>query len=340
MLFTGTSAEVLDEFTKRMGERFKITGGVDEATDFCGLQIRRDWEQQTVTLHQRAFAEMLVKKYNLAEISKTEEAPYLTGSTNRLEPFEGDTVEWEQFDYSMFIGDLTWYSRTNPGLAWRAHDLARFMQNPGPEHIKAAKHVLRYIYTHLDAGLTYHGSDEVLMRPYNHRNKLILAYDADFSHFGVKACSGVVVMMNGAAIAWKVRKQTTVSNNTAEAEVKSCSVAIELIFSMADLHGEFTHQTHGSIRAIGDSQGAEKQIVKGLDSKACAPYKRSQAYCEDAVARGIIWMDHVEGSFNPADIFTKAVPNITEFVYKVGVVNGSKPGMCETTAVIAIKAAL
>ena len=293
-----------------------------------------------MTLHQRAFAALLVKKYNLVEITKTEEAAYLIGPPSQLDPFVGDTVEWEQFDYSMFIGDLTWYSRTNPALAWRAHDLARFMQNPGPEHIKAAKHVLRYIYTHLDAGLTYHGSDEVLMRPYNHRNKLIMAFDADFSHEGRKACSGVVVMMNGAAIAWKVRKQTTVSNNTAEAEVKSCSVGTELILSMKDLHGEFTHQTHGSVRAIGDSQGAEKQVLHGLDSKASAPYKRSQASCEDAVAQGLIWLDHVKGEFNPADIFTKAVPNITEFMYKAGVVSGSKPDLYETAAVIAIKSAL
>ena len=48
------------------------------------------------------------------------------------------------------------------------HDLARFMQNPGPEHVEAAYRVLRYILGHLDAGLTYHGSTEVLYQPYDH----------------------------------------------------------------------------------------------------------------------------------------------------------------------------
>ncbi len=81
------------------------------------------------------------------------------------------------------------------------------MQNPGPEHIKAAQHVLRYIYGHMDAGLTYHGSDKVLLQSYDHRHKLIMAYDADFDHAGSKAFSGVVVLINGAAVAWKVRKQ-------------------------------------------------------------------------------------------------------------------------------------
>jgi hypothetical protein len=146
--------------------------------------------------------------------------------------------------------------------------------------------------------------------------------------------------MNGAAISWKVRKQSTVSNNTAEAEVKSCSVGTELILAMADLHGEITHQTHGSIRAIGDSQGAENQILLGLDSKASAPYKRSQAYCEDAAAQGLIWLDHIDGKNNPADVFTKAVPNIAEFKYKADVVSGAKPHLCESADVIAIKGAL
>jgi hypothetical protein len=336
MLFTGSSPAVLDEFTRRVGAAFQITGGMEEATEFCGLQISRNWVKKTITLHQRDYAIMLAKKYDLGRLSKTEAAPYLIGAPSKLMPYDGETMEREQFDYSMFIGDLTWYSRTNPALAWRAHDLARYMQNPGPEHIKAAQHVLRYIYGHMDAGLTYHGSDEVLLQSYDHRHKLIMAYDADFDHAGSKACSGVVVLMNGAAVAWKVRKQTTVSNTTAEAEVKSCSVGAELVMAMADLHGEFMGKGHGTIRSMGDSQGALAQIGYGLDNKVCASYKRSQAFCEDAVSHGLIWLDHVPGPVNPADVLTKAVANISEFTYKADVINGNGPSLYESVAVIKI----
>ena len=337
MLYTGSSPAVLDEFFRRIAAAFAITGG-EEATDFCGLQLCRDWTKRTITLHQRDFAIMMAKKYDFESFTKTEVAPYLMGPPSKLVPFEGDTSEVEQFDYAMFIGDLTWYSRTNPSLAWRAHDLARFMQNPGPEHVKAAKHVLRYIYGHLDAGITYHGNDIVLSQSYDHLNKLIMAYDADFDHAGTKACSGVTVLMNGAAVAWRVRRQSTVSQTTAEAEVKACSVGTELALAMADLHGEFMGTTHGSIRAMGDSEGAMAQIGHGLDNKASSSYKRCQAYCEDAMSQGFMWWDHVPGPVNPADIFTKAVGNITEYQNKAGVVSGSAPHLYHSTKIIKILA--
>ena len=51
-----------------------------------------------------------------------------------------------------------------------------------------------------DAGVTYHGSDEVLNQNYDHRNKIILATDADFDHTGALPCvSGVVALLNGGA---------------------------------------------------------------------------------------------------------------------------------------------
>ena len=84
----------------------------------------------------------------------------------KLVPATEKQSEEDTFDYAMCLGDLAWYSRTNSGLSFVVHDLARFMQNPGPEHVEAAYRVLRYILGHLDAGLTYHGSTEVLYQPY------------------------------------------------------------------------------------------------------------------------------------------------------------------------------
>jgi hypothetical protein len=79
-----------------------------------------------------------------------------------------------------------------------------------------------------------------------------------------------------AAIAWKSRRQTTISLTTAEAEVKACSVVVEMIRSLTDLHGEFTHSQHAAVRTMIDSVGAESQVTRGLDNKVCASYKWAQ----------------------------------------------------------------
>jgi hypothetical protein len=62
-------------------------------------------------------------------------------------------------------------------------------------------------------------------------NKLIANFDADFPHDGVKVTSGAAVLLNGAEISWKTRRQTTVSLTSTEAEVKAMVPGVEIKIS-------------------------------------------------------------------------------------------------------------
>jgi hypothetical protein len=110
---------------------FKVTGcedEADEATRFTGIQVRRDWARQTVTLHQTEFTERLLAKHGL-EGGRIEPMPYKT--KHQLEPWTGDAVsEAEHFDYMSLIGDLVWLCKTRVDIAWRVslHETPR----PGP----------------------------------------------------------------------------------------------------------------------------------------------------------------------------------------------------------------
>ena len=139
--------------------------------------------------------------------------------------------------------------------------------------------------------------------------------------------------MNGAAIAWKVRRQTTVSLHTTEAEVKAMCPGVEMIRSLTDIWAEFTTSPHGRVRVLVDSQGGKATVDHGMDSKKCASFKRMQFYVEDAQQSGKIWLDLVPGDHNPSDILTKQCRKISEHVYKNGVLCGSDPMMYESAAV-------
>ena len=192
------------------------------------------------------------------------------------------------------------------------------------------------LWAHLDAGLTYHGCSAVLTQSYDHRNKLIGTFDSDFPHTGSKATSGIAVLLNGAAILWKTRRQTTVSMTSTEAEVKAMEPGVQSLRWLTGLVGEFLRTKHGSVRVLDDSSGGISQVVSGMDSAKCASYKKAHAYAEDAVDNGIMWLDHVPGKHNPSDLLTKQVGNIEEFGDKNGVMCGSKPFLYESTAVLDI----
>ena len=42
VLYAVTSLEIRDEFMKRLKAEFRVTGGEEGATEFCGLDIERD----------------------------------------------------------------------------------------------------------------------------------------------------------------------------------------------------------------------------------------------------------------------------------------------------------
>ena len=43
---------------KRLKADFRVAGGEEEATEFCGLEIGRDWDARTITLKQEAYARL------------------------------------------------------------------------------------------------------------------------------------------------------------------------------------------------------------------------------------------------------------------------------------------
>jgi len=120
--------------------------------------------------------------------------------------------------------------------------------------------------------------------------------------------------------------------------VKACSLGVELIRALTDLYGEFMHTAHGMARSMIDCTGARSLIREGMDAKASAPIKRAQRGAEEAVEQGIVWLDLVPGTKNPADLCTKNLANIGEFHEKNGIICGSELFRYENKDVRAILA--
>jgi hypothetical protein len=108
------------------------------------------------------------------------------------------------------------------------------MSNPGVKHWQVAKRVLRYLTGTTNYGLTY-------TRDLANPNRLIAYADADWATCPEtrRSVSAFVVMLNGAAVAWKSKKQGAVATSSSEAEfVAASKAADELVWErrlLADL---------------------------------------------------------------------------------------------------------
>ena len=63
--------------------------------------------------------------------------------------------------YQSIVGVLNYLQQASrPDITLATNQLCRYASNPGPQHMVAAKRVLRYLRATTNVGLTYAGGDK------------------------------------------------------------------------------------------------------------------------------------------------------------------------------------
>ena len=93
--------------------------------------------------------------------------------------------------------------------------LGRYQSDPGLDHWKAAKKVMRYLQGTKDYKLIYRYTDQL---------KVIGYLDSDFAGCVDirKSTSGYIFLLFGGAISWRSTKQKLVASSTMEAKFVAC----------------------------------------------------------------------------------------------------------------------
>ncbi|XP_033224575.1 secreted RxLR effector protein 161-like [Belonocnema kinseyi] len=123
-----------------------------------------------------------------------------------------------QIPYRNLTGSLMYLpTSTRPDIAYAVSALSQFNENPGEEHWKAAKRVLRYLKKTEKMEIVFSETGE----------KLIGFSDADWGANidDRRSYTGYLFKWAGGAISWSSRKQRTVAMSSAEAEYMALSEA-------------------------------------------------------------------------------------------------------------------
>ena len=129
---------------------------------------------------------------------------------------EFEHKKMQKIPYASAVGSLMYVQVcTRPDLAYIVGMLGRYLSNPGMDHWKAIKRVMRYLQRTKDSALMYRKSDQLEIIGYS---------DSDFagcqdSH---RSTSGYVYLLVGGAISWKSVKQTLIAPSTMAAEYIAC----------------------------------------------------------------------------------------------------------------------
>ena len=187
-----------------------------EASYVIGIKIYRDRPRGILGLSQETYIDKLLERFRMKDCSPSV-APIVKGDRFNLNQCPKNNFERESMKnipYASVVGSLMYAQVcTRPDIAFIVGMLGRYQSNPGMDHWRAAKKVMRYLQGTKDYMLMYRHTDNLDVIGYS---------DSDFAGCvdSRKSTSGYIFMMAGGAISWRSAKQTT-ATSTMEAEFVS-----------------------------------------------------------------------------------------------------------------------
>eukprot|EP00961_Rhodomonas_salina_P133878 1801435-Rhodomonas_salina.2 len=148
----------LELFKRDLLKRFDCTDK-GEVVQYLGCEVIFDREGGTVTLHQKVYAERVLRAYGMWGCAPVK-TPLEPGTrlSKADSPKQVDPVL--QRRYQGMVGHISFLvSCTRPDLAFAYAELSKFVVYPGVKHMRAAERVLQYVMGTYDKGLTYQHLD-------------------------------------------------------------------------------------------------------------------------------------------------------------------------------------
>ncbi|CAI7809837.1 unnamed protein product, partial [Closterium sp. NIES-54] len=203
-----------------------------ELRSYLGLQITRDRVRRTITLTQSHMVQQVLQRFDFT-YSSPQSTPLST--RHSLSALPSDESVEPSGPYPELVGCLMYLMTcTRPDLAYPLSILARY-DAPGrhrPEHMAAAKRVLRYLCSTSGLGLVLGG-----------RSPVVLTGHADASWVDdlatQRSSQGYTFSLGSGSVSWRSTRSSSVLSSSCEAEIYAGAMAAQelrwLTYLLTDL---------------------------------------------------------------------------------------------------------
>ncbi|KAJ9547196.1 hypothetical protein OSB04_019739 [Centaurea solstitialis] len=319
ILITTNDLALLHDTKKFLAKHFEMKH-LGDASFVLGIQILRDRSRGILRLSQTSYIDKVLDRFGMLD-SKSRDTPIAKGdkfSLKQCPKNELEIKEMQKFPYASAVGSLMYAQVcTRPDIAFIVGVLGRYLSNPGMDHWRAAKRVMRYLKKTRDYMLTYRKSDSLEIVGYS---------DSDFGgcQDTGRSTSGYVYILAGGAISWKSVKQTLVASSTMAAEFVACYEASN--------HGIWLRNFVTGLRIV---KGVERPLKLFCDNNSAVLYSNNNRstikskhidikflVVKERVQNGQIVIEHMGTNSMLADPLSKAlVPKVFhEHTKNMGVV--------------------
>src|SRR5271169_784335 len=263
---------------------------------FLGLDIYRPTPTGPVYLSQSTYARKMLHKFNMARCDPVKTpcktSAHLHKRTPDEEPADGEL-------YRQIIGSLMFLAQyVRPDIAYAVSALSQFNKDPSTHHIRAVKHLMRYIQATKDLGIVFNGDPDTYPISYS---------DASYANNpdDRKSTSGILFFLANGIIFFQSQNQSVIAMSTMEAEYMALSEAAkEAIFLIKLLHS-LKLDAHPPVLIKTDSESALDHVKNNVKHARTKHIDIRHHFIRNACSDNQVTLQHVPSASQIADVLTK-----------------------------------
>ena len=228
------------------------------------------------------------------------------------------------FKYRQVVGEILYpMVKCRPDLSNAIIKLSQYMSNPAKEHYEAVHHLIKYIATTYNIGITFwrdtecdHLPDKPLpkLHPDNYTidlnppDQTMYAYtDSDWGgdQNHRRSITGIIVMYAGGAIGYKTKYQDTIALSSTEAEFIAACDAAKLVLYFRSLLQELNIPQEDATVIYEDNRGALMMVAAGQPTKNSRHIDIKHYAILDWTERDLVALHSISTHDNASDGMTK-----------------------------------
>jgi hypothetical protein len=301
----------------RLAAKYKTTTG--PLQQFCGMQIQRDVDKRMLHLSQPSMIDQVVDDYGMTDAHAVT-TPMEVGVTlsKSMCPVTNEEIDdMKDVPYRALVGSLGYLAQaTRPDIATPVGKLARFVNNPGREHWRAAKRVVSYLKGTRNLGIMFRATGDEFTRDDNGHlcmtTPVQVYCDADYAADVDKrrSSTGYVVFVAGGPISWRHVLQQSTALSTAEAETMALCEAVQEAEWLRNVLTDMGIKIKATTQIWEDNQAA---IALAKDVRSGKRTKHMEVrwfFARGVIDKGNAEIRYCNTKDMIADIMTKALPRV------------------------------
>ncbi|CAI7855936.1 unnamed protein product [Closterium sp. NIES-54] len=272
-----------------------------EQRSYLCLQITRDRAQRTITLTQSHMVQQVLQRFDF-----TYSSPQATPLSTRhsLSALPSDESVEPSGPYPELVGCLMYLMTcSRPDLAYPLSILARYVapRRHRPEHMAAAKRVLRYLCSTSGMGLVLGG-----------RRLVVLTGHADASwaddQTTQRSSHGYTFSLGSSSVSWRSTRSSSVLSSSCEAEIYAGAMAAQELRWLTYLLTDLEEQPRSPPVLYVDNKAMLALCREHRLEHRTKHIALRYFLARELQQRGQLRLAYVASEANTADIFTKALP--------------------------------